>query len=215
MKKSVNLKSFTLFSLIGAGVVILVGLVMFLIMGGNTVPMYTTANLSISMFIKAFVATTLVWALSLGYYACFYKKLALKYSLISLVSSVVSGFMSLAFIVICRAPLGNFAFAVMLFSVVLSYIAFTLFVRYLNDAKPTRKSKADDEETPENKAIRRTLKVMLYVLLFAVVGLAGSFAVSMIFGSTVLCIYVLPTILSAVATVVFTLSVSSAFAVKK
>lgn len=207
MKKTIDFSSLLKFILVAAAVVTVIGVALLLIFGGSTAPAYTTVNISFVLIIKAVVAAILVFALLLLYFFIRYKKDGVLMAVWSSVGAVINAVVSFAFCVICRAPLGNFTFAVMLFSVVLTLITFVLFVnKYL--LASTRRGKNVTVGSDFNNAANSVFKAMLLVLVIVFVTLAGGFVVSMIYSSTLTALYALPTMLASVFSVVCTLAFS-------
>lgn len=215
MKRTIDFSSLFKFILIAAAVVTVIGVALLLILGGGTAPAFTTANLSFVLFIKALISVILVFALLLLYFFIRYKKDGVMMAVWSTVGAVINAIVSFAFCVICRAPLGNFTFAVMLFSVALTLITFVLFVtKYLQAS--TRKGKKVTVGSDFNNSANSVFKAMLLILVIIFVTLAGGFVVSMIYSSTLTALYALPTMLASIFSVVCTLSFScKLFADKK
>lgn len=213
MKKAFNLSSFTKFSGIAAGVIVAVALVLFFIFA----PADSAHNPMLSVLpfaLKALAFAVFAYAVKLLYFAICFKKAAVRMSLFSVTGSLVSAVVAFAFCIICRAPMGNMTFAVVLFSVLLSCVSSVLFFRNLPEKKKSKKSKnikaegATDiaEVAPFEKASSEAFSVMLIILMITALILLAAFAVALIFSAYSLCIYVLPAILSSVFSVVFTLS---------
>lgn len=212
MKKALNLSSFTKFSGIAAGVIVAVALVLFFIFA----PADSAHNPMLSVLpfaLKALAFAVFAYVVKLIYFAVCFKKAAVRMSLFSATGSLVSAVVAFAFCIICRAPMGNMTFAVVLFSIFLSVISSVLFFRNLPEKKKSKKQKNTDvsdasetELTPFEKASSEAFSVMLIILMITALILLAAFAVALIFSAYNLCIYVLPAILSSVFSVVFTLS---------
>ena len=212
MKKAFNLSSFTKFSGIAAGVIVAAALVLFFIFA----PADSAHNPMLSMLpfaLKALAFAVFAYGVKLLYFAICFKKAAVRMSLFSVAGSAVSAVVAFAFCIICRAPMGNMTFAVVLFSILFSVISSVLFFRNLPVKKKSKKQKNTDasdvpeaELTPFEIASSEAFSVMLVILMITALILLAAFAVALIFSAYSLCIYVLPAILSSVFSVVFTLS---------
>lgn len=212
MKKAFNLSSFTKFSGIAACVIVAAALVLFFIFA----PADSAHNPMLSVLpfaLKALAFAVFAYGVKLLYFAICFKKAAVRMSLFSVAGSAVSAVVAFAFCIICRAPMGNMTFAVVLFSILLSVISSVLFFRNLPVKKKSKKQKNTDasdvpeaEFTPFEIASSEAFSVMLIILMITALILLAAFAVALIFSAYSLCIYVLPAILSSVFSVVFTLS---------
>ena len=177
MKKLIKFSALTKFSAVAAAVLAAVGVGMLLLLGGNTSPEFTFVNLGWGFALRVLTATIFTVVLTTVYYLICYRK----------------------------SGLSDFTFPVMLLGVVLSYITSTIFFRSFGTDRPRGKKQSETEifETAANKAFVPMLITLLVIALVAV----GAFAVALVFKSAVLCLYVLPVILTAIFSVIFTLSV--------
>ncbi|MGN0453038.1 MAG: hypothetical protein ACI4GZ_04465 [Ruminococcus sp.] len=188
-----------------AAAVMIAGLALLLIFGGGTAPSFTLANLELAVFIKALVAAVFVFALVLVFFLIRNKKQGLKMAIFSTVGAIVSAVAAFFLCIICRAPLGNFTFAVMLLSVALAYITFILLADSLSQ-KTQRRGKAQAESDSFDAAANKVFRLMAFVLALIAIIVACGFVVSLIMGANILALYALPTILTAVFSVIFTLA---------
>ncbi len=214
MKKAFNLSSFTKFSGIAAGVIVAVALVLFFVFAPSDAAHNPTLSV-LPLLLKTVVATVFAYGLSLLYLAICFKKAALRMSLCSLAGCAASAVVSFAFCVICRAPLSNMTFAVVIFSVLVSFVSSLLFFRNLPEKAKSKKIKKADtrtdtgvsaEMTPFDKASSEAFSVMLVILMITALILLAAFVVALIYSAYSLCIFALPAILSSVFSVMFTLS---------
>lgn len=205
MKKLIKFSALTKFSVVAAAVLAAVGVGMLLLLGGNTSPEFTFVNLGWGFALRVLTATIFTVVLTTVYYLICYRKSGLTMGLTSALGAVVSAVSGFSFCVISRASLSDFTFPVMLLGVVLSYITSTIFFRSFGTDRPRGKKQSETEifETAANKAFVPMLITLLVIALVAV----GAFAVALVFKSAVLCLYVLPVILTAIFSVIFTLSV--------
>lgn len=205
MKKSVNFASLTKLMLIIAAAVVLAGVLLLAIFGGNTIPAYGFANLSLGLVFRCVVAAVLVFALVLVYFVIRFKKAGLKMALISTAGAAINALVAFALCVICRASLGDMAFAVALFAVILSYVTFILFV-YSFAKKVTRKKTDDAEVDAFSAGTDKVWKIMFFFLAMICVILLAVFVASLVNGAVVYALYAISAILTAVFSVVFTLA---------
>lgn len=208
MKKTINFASLSKLLLIIAAAVVVAGALVLAIIGGRTYAPYTVSNLSFTLVIKAVVAAVLVCALVLVYFLIRFKKSGVKMALTASAGAAVNALVAFAFCIICRANLSDMAFAVVLFAVALSYITFVLFAYSFANKKPTRKKTAEPEVDMFSVAANNVWQIMLIMLALICVVIIGAFVVSLIFGAGVFALYALPVILTAVFSVLFTLSVT-------
>lgn len=207
MKKSVNFAGLYKLSLIVAAAVTLIGIAMLLIFGGGTFASFTIKNLEISILFRSVVAAVLICALVLLYLFIRFRKNGIRLGLCGAHGAVISAIVAFALCVICRAPLGNMTFAVALLGVCLSFITTVIFGDRLN-VKVSRKKTATLNEENYNEVADNAFRPMLVAIIITAVILVGAFAATLIFGSKVLALYALPTLLTAVFSVVFTLAFS-------
>lgn len=203
----INFKSLFKPSIIISAALTVIGIILLLIFGGKTNPEFTTRNFNLSLFIRAFVASVLVIALTLVYFVIRFKKKGLLLSLFSALSAVISGVTGFALCVICRAPLGGLTFAVMLLGVLLSYITSVLFANNLVFGKASRKQKGNTATDYYTVAAEKTWGSLVYVLAIICLVLVAAFVVSLVFAVKAVPFYALPAILTAVLSVIQTISV--------
>ncbi|MBQ4105093.1 MAG: hypothetical protein IJC86_01745 [Clostridia bacterium] len=213
MKKTVNFNGLSKVMLILAAVIIVAGALVLAIFGGGTAAAYTAANLGLALILKAVVATVLVCALVLLYFVIRFRKDGVKMGIFSSLGAVVSGLMALALCVVCRAPLGNFALAVVLTAVCLSYIASALF--FNSFVKKSSRKKNSPAEDSYNDAANKAFAPLIVLLAIFIGILVGAFVGAAIYGSVSLMLYALPTLLTAVLSILFTLAFSCRLYAKK
>lgn len=205
MKKTINFPSLSKLLLIIAAAIVVAGGLLLLIFGGNTSAHFAFSNLSFSLVIKAFVAALLVCALVLVYFLVRFKKSGIKMALIATAGASVNALVAFALCIICRASLSDMAFAVVLLSVALSFITFIIFA-YSFTKKTSRKKTAETEVDSFSVAANKVWQIMVIILVLICAVLAAAFVASLIYSAGVLALYALPAILTAVFSVLFTLS---------
>lgn len=205
MKKSINFASLKKLMLIIAAAVVVAGTLVLALLGGRTFAPFTFSNLSFSLVIKAVVAAVLVCALVLVYFLIRFKKSGVKMALIATGGAAVNALVAFALCIVCRANLSDMTFAVILFAVALSFITFILFA-YSFTKKTSRKKNAVAEVDSFAVAADKVWQIMQIMLVLICVVLLGAFVVSLIYGAGVFAFYALPAILTAVFSVLFTLS---------
>ncbi len=205
MKKTINFPSLSKLMLILAAAIVVAGALLLAIIGGNAPASFTFANLSFSLVIKAVVAAVLVCALVLIYFFIRFKKSGIKMALIATSGAAVNALVAFALCIICRASLCDMAFAVILLAVALSFITFILFA-YSFTKKTSRKKAAESEVDAFSVAANKVWQIMLIILVLLCAVLVAAFVASLIYSAGVLALYALPAILTAVFSVLFTLS---------
>ncbi len=205
MKKTINFASLSKLMLILAAAIVVAGALLLVIIGGNTVAPFTFTNLSFSLVIKAVVAAVLVCALVLIYFLIRFKKEGVKMALIATAGASVNALVAFALCVICRASLSDMTFAVILLAVALSFITFILFA-YSFTKKTSRKKTAETDVDAFSVAANKVWQIMLLMLVLTCVVLVAAFVASLIYSAGVLALYALPAILTAVFSVLFSLS---------
>ena len=213
MKKLIKFSALTKFMAVASAVIAVVGIVMLLIFSGETTPEFTFVNLGWGLVLRTLVAAVLTVALTTAYLLICYGKKGFTMGLTSAFGAVISAVCAFAFCVICRAPLSDFTFPVMLLGVFVSYISSVIFFRSFGTDKPKGKQFSVDVafETAANKAFVPLLVMLLLITLVAV----GAFAVALFLKSSALCLYVLPVILTAIFSVLVTLSFTCNIYAKK
>lgn len=205
MKKTINFASLTKLMLIIAAAVVAAGALVLVLLGGNTVPNYGFSNLTLGLVFRCVAAAVLVFALVLIYFVIRFKKAGLKMAFVSTAGACVNALVAFALCVICRANLGDMAFAVTLLAVILSYITFILFA-YSFQKKVSRKKTDETEVDAYSAGVNKVWKIMLLTLVLICVILLGALVASLIYGAGVYAFYAIPAILTAVFSVVFTLA---------
>lgn len=203
----INFKKLFIPSLIFSGAVTLLGILFLLIFSGGTFASYTMQNLRLSLFVKALVSAILVFALTLVYFAIRFKKKGVFLSVYAGLSAVINAVTGFALCVICRAPLGEYTFALMLYAVAMTYIAALFFAN--NYTVKTAKSKKTEEPVQDSFQITASLtfKSLVYIIAVICVVIIAAFAASFVFAVTVVPMYALPAILVTVLSVVQTIAV--------
>ena len=207
MKLSINFEKIFKPLLIIAASVVAAGILMLLIFSGKTEPQYTLNNLSFSLFLKSFMTAVLVLLLTSVYFFIRFKKGGIMLGVYTALSAVVNSLVSFALCVITRAPLGGMTFAVIIISVLLTYMVAILFKNNLPDPKNTKKSKKPSQDN-YNTTAQKTFESLALVLAVSVAVVVIAFIISLIYGASALALYALPTIVSGLFSVVFTIGVS-------
>ena len=204
-----NLKFNKLFKpmLIISAAVTLLGVLFLVLFSGGTFASFTLQNLRFSLFVKVIVTAVLVFAATLLYFLIRFKKKGFFLALFGALSAVVSAVVAFALCVVCRAPLGEYTFALMLLSVVLSYAVCVLFANNLTAKKVSRKKAAEPSEDNYSVAAELTWKSLRYFLAVICVVLVAALAACVVFAVRVVPMYALPAIITALFSVVQTIAV--------
>ncbi|MBE6734384.1 MAG: hypothetical protein E7563_03455 [Ruminococcaceae bacterium] len=205
MKKSINFAKLSMIMFILAGAFVVAGVLLLVINGGNTFAPFTFANLSFSLVVKALVAAVLTFALVLVYLLIRFKKQGVKMALISTLGASINALVAFALCILGRANLCNMALAVVLFAVALSYVTFIIF-SYNFNKKTSRKKNAESQEDAFSVATDKAWQVMKVVLILTTGVILAGFVAAIIYSAGVLALYGIPAILTAVFSVLFTLS---------
>jgi len=194
-----------------------VGILMLLIFTGKTQPQYTLGNLRFSLFIKAFMTSVFAVLFTTGYCFIRFKKEGLWLGLFTALSAVINVISVFSFCVVFRAPLGEFTFALMLYSVFVTYMTALIFKT--NIPKPDKTSEKKKLKTPVSICFSdvadKTLGNMLLFLIPVALVLLAVFVITLIFGAGELSLYVIPAILVSLFSVVQTLSVGCKYYTNK
>ena len=217
MKNKINFdKLFKPLLLFSAGLA-LVGILFLLIFGGRTYPRYTWSNLRFSLFFKAFATSVFAVLFTSLYYFIRFKNNGVWLGLFSALSAVINVIATFSFCVIFRAPLGELTFALMLFSVFVTYM--TALVFKSNIPKSIKMSAKKKEKKFENahysEAANKALQNMFFFIVPVVLVLAAVFVVTLIFGAGELALYVFPAIFITLFSVVQTLGIGCKLFIKK
>lgn len=202
--------------LISAGIT-LVAILFLLIFGGRTQSQYTWSNLRFSLFFKAFATSVFAVLFTSLYYFIRFKNSGLWLGIFSALSAAVNVIVTFSFCVIFRASLGEITFALMLFSVFLTYMTALIFKS--NILKPAKVSAKKKEKTPDSNhfsdAVNKTLHIMSFFIIPASLVLLAVFVITLIYGAGELALYVLPAILASLFSVIQTLGVCCKLFIKK
>ncbi len=194
-------------ALIISGALTLLGILFLLIFSGGTFASFTVQNLRLSLFVKAFVTALLVFATTLLYFLIRFKKKGMLLALFAAISAILSAVSAFALCVICRAPLGEYTFALMLFAVALSYAASVVFANNLTVKKNVRKKDAETSPDGYSTAAYLTWKNFVYIIAVICIVIIAAFVASLVFALKVVPMYALPAIIVSVFTVVQTIAV--------
>lgn len=193
--------------LIGAAAITALAVAVLLVFGGNTVSNYTFANLSFGLFVNAFVCALLVVAVTTGYFAVRFKKNGVYLGLYSALSALICAVVAFDLCVICRAPLGDLTFAVMLTCVVLNYMTAVVFANsYV--PKITKKKKQAEVSDPVVTAVTKTRKAFSVLFVITIVTLVAAAVISFVFSAFSLSLCATPAILSIAYSLALSLSFS-------
>ncbi len=193
--------------LIISAAVTLLGILFLILFSGGTFASFTLQNLRLSLFVKVIVTAILVFASTLLYFFIRFKKKGFFLALFAALSAGISAVVAFALCVVCRAPLGEYTFALMLLGVVLSYAASVLFANNLTAKKPSRKKTAEPSEDNYSIAAELTWKSLVYFLAVICVVFVAAFVVSVVFAVRVVPMYALPAIIVTLFSVIQTISV--------
>ncbi len=193
--------------LIISAAITLLGILFLLLFSGGTFATFTVQNLRFSLFAKAFVTSLLVFATTLLYFIIRFKKKGVFLGLFAALSAVLGAVVAFTLCIVCRAPLGEYTFALMLFAVALSYVTSVLFANNLTVKNATRKKGDEPAEDNYSIAAELTWKNLVYVLVVICVVIAVAFAASLVFAVKVVSFYALPAIIVTIFSVVQTIAV--------
>ncbi len=189
--------------LVSAALTVLAVAVM-LIFGGNTYASFTFRNLTFNLFIKAFVLSVLVFAVTTGYFFLRFKKNALHLGIFTALSAVISGVVSFDLCVLCRAPLGDLTFAVMLLSVATVYVTSVIFANNIS-RKTSKKKKQKEAVSPFDSAVASTRKSLATVFAVIIVTLVAAAILSFVFSAFTLALCAAPAIIAIAYSIALTL----------
>ncbi len=198
-------------TLIAAAAVTVIGVLLLVIFGGKTAATYTMQNLRISLFVKAFVASVLVLAATMLYFIIRFKKNGVFLGLYTAMSAVISAVVAFSVCVICRAPLGELTFALMLLAVMLSYITAVVFVNNFSAKNTSRKKSAAVADDNYTTAADKTWAVLRYLVTVICIVLVAAFVIALIFAVKAVPFYALPAIFVTVFSVIQTIAVGCKF----
>lgn len=204
MKKTIDFTRFYIISAVVAAAVCVAGAVMFLLFGGGAYAHFTAANFNPVILVKTAVSAVLVFAFVFAYLAIRFKKNGLKAALMSTIGAAVSALCAVALCVICRAPLGNYTFAVALEGVCISFITSCVYLNSKTEVV-TRKKKSVSTES-YNDIANKAFGPLFLMLVIVALSLIAAFAAFAVFGVQPLMLYVLAALLTAVVAVFFTLA---------
>lgn len=194
-------------ALIICGALVLLGVLFLVLFSGGTFASFTMQNLRFSLFAKALVTAILVFVTTFIYFLIRFKKKGIFLAVFAALSSILSAVTAFALCVVCRAPLGEYTFALMLFAVVLSYSVSVVFADNLTGKKIVRKKNSESTEDIYAAAADNTWKNFVYIIAVICVVLASAFILSLVFAVKVVPMYALPAIIVTVFTVVQTIAV--------
>ncbi|MBE6738191.1 MAG: hypothetical protein E7566_06040 [Ruminococcaceae bacterium] len=210
MIKKIDFKKLFLPALVYCGAVFVIGLFILLVFGGKTYPEYTISNLRFSYFIKAGFSVLFVFILTTLYFFIHFNKKGVWLGIFSIASATVNALVSFFLCVIFRANLNEITLALILISVLLTYMVTVVFASNISaPAKEKKKKKAPPvlTETICEKALRAMLLPIAFVAFVTII----AFVIALIFGASELALYALPMIVSAASSVILTLTFACKF----
>lgn len=167
----------------------------FIFFEGNTYASFTLKNLTFNLFVKAIVCALLMASVTTLYFLARFKKKGFYLGLYTALSALISSVVAFDLCVLCRAPLGNLTFAVILFSVATTYVTAVTFAG--NYAKKTsRKNKKEEDSTSYDNAVAKTRKAFGAVFVVVVLTLVTGAIISFVFSAFSLALCAAPAILS-------------------
>lgn len=194
-------KLFKLVALAAAGIVV-IGVLLLLILGGDTFLAYRDGNLGFVFYLKAIITVILTCGLITLYFGIrFRKKQGLKAGLIASLSACVSALTSFFICVIFRAPLCGYAFSVILLAVCISLMCSVVHFDFLNSSS-RKKSKTGNEQSSSAKGFRRMLLFLFVILVILFV----AFIAALILEANLLTFYCFPACVTVIFSSVFTFS---------
>ncbi|MBQ1977994.1 MAG: hypothetical protein II225_04520 [Ruminococcus sp.] len=177
----------------------------FIFFEGNTYASFTLENLTLNLFVKAFVCALLMVFATTVYLVIRYKKNGLYLGIYTGLSAVISTVVTFDLCVLCRAPLGDITFALLFLSLCVTYTACAVFAGNMVK-KASKKKKADNEISPYQIAVANTRKAFSAIFAVFVVTIVAAAVISFIFGAFNLSLCAAPAILSAAYSFAFFLS---------
>ncbi len=207
MKKTLNFSKLFKVMIIIPAVILVAGVALLAILGGNTDPAYTMLNLGLAVVLKTILSAVFAAGLVLLYFVIRFRKQGVLMGLCSGLGAAVSALVAFFLCIICRAPLGNTTFATALASVCISYATSVIFFSRFS-VRRSRKKNTDNTDNNYSEASSSVFSTMLIMLVIVLAVIICGFAVAAVFSSTFLMLYALPVLLSAVVAVLFTLAVS-------
>ena len=194
-------KLFKLMALAAAGIVV-IGILLLLILGGDTFLAYRDGNLGFVFYLKATITVLLSCGLITLYFGIrFRKKHGFKAGLITSFSACVSALTSFFICVIFRAPLCGYAFSVILLAICISIMCSVVYFDFLNHAS-RKKNKNGEEQSASARGFRRLLLFLFVILVILFV----AFVAALILDATLLTFYCFPACVTVIFSSIFTFS---------
>ncbi len=194
-------KLFKLVALAAVAIVV-IGVLLLLILGGDTFLAYRDGNLGFVFYLKAFITVLLACGLITLYFGVrFRKKHGLKAGLITSLSACVSALTSFFICVIFRAPLCGYAFSVILLAICISLMCSVVHFDFLNSSS-RKKSKDTEEQSASARGFRRLLLFLFVILVILFV----AFIAALLLDATLLTFYCFPACVTVIFSSVFTFS---------
>lgn len=175
-----------------------------LVFGGNTFASFTFRNLTFNLFLKAFVLALIVFAVTTAYFVIRFRNNGLYLGIYSAISAVISSVVAFDLCVLCRAPLGDITFAVILLCVVLVYLTSVLFANFIKKNN-VRKKKSKDNASAFDNAVAYTRKALSVVLIVLIVTIVAAAILSFIFSAFTLTLCAAPSVVAASFSIALTL----------
>lgn len=197
-------KNYSKILLLVSAVLTVLAVAVLLVFGGNTYASFTFANLSFNLFLKAFILTVLVFAVTTGYFFIRFKKNGLYLGIFTALSAVISGVVAFDLCVLCRAPLGDLTFAVMLLCVAVVYVTSVIFANNFKKAS-TKKKKQKDSASAFETAVVSTRKSFAIVFAVIIVTLVSAAILTFVFSGFTLALCAAPSIIATAYSIALTL----------
>lgn len=179
-----------------------VGVLLLIILGGDTYPAYRDGNLGFVFYLKAIITVVLSCSLITLYFGVrFRKKHGFKAGLIASLSACVSALTSFFICVIFRAPLCGYAFSVILLAICISLMCSVVHFDFLNKSS-RKKNKGGEAQSPSAKGFRRLLLFLFVILVILFV----AFLAALILDATLLTFYAFPACVTVIFSSIFTFS---------
>ncbi len=205
MTKKIDFTKLFFPSLVFSGAVFVLGLLMLLIFGGKTYAEFTLNNLCWGYLVKTGFSLAFVFILTTLYFVVCYKKKGLWFGIFGVAAASVNAVVSFFLCVVFRANLGELTFAVILLSVLFTYITTLVFSFTVTEGLKEKKKKKTTLLLVEKMCLK-SFRTMLLPLVLTIFAIIISFVLALIFGVSDLALYAFPVIFSIVSSVVTTLA---------
>ena len=170
----------------------------------NTFANFSFKNLTFNLFLKAFFLIVFIFVATTAYFYVRFKKNGIFLGMFTALSAAVSSIVAFDLCLLCRAPLGDITFAVMLLSIVAVYTVSVIFadnsVRVI-----VKKKKQKTESTQYETAVIKTRKALAVAFSVVVITIVAAAILSFVFSAYSLALYAAPAVVSVAYSVALAL----------